>query len=181
MKWPYFSYLFWFLLPVCMLGIFCAPFGVIRAFSNLVLIHPSISTTGYVTDFVFSGTAYGNTTYKGNYPDISLFQCSAPLAGFPDTSFSGSSLEGCFNNGGVPSTDSIYWTVITTGGSAYTPDYNSGTQYYFEYQRIGGLWYTPSNNTAFNSFEVSTSTQTVHITGFWNASTTSGEIGRAHV
>lgn len=138
------------------------PCGSFSATWTCVYQGSTSSADSYIQGYAFR-------LYKGTFPDN-----STPIAGG-----TGVSTNTSWNNANLSagSTDGAYWYGFVFG---HNVNYNIVTRLqpsvYFVLYRTGGVWSTAVQNTStrFTSFTIATTTGTVNIQGYWNATTTSG-------
>lgn len=130
--------------------------------------------TGSTSSLSAGSFAVGTGVYKNSYPDTSTFYDNN--GGLAGSCFTGWTWGGNFSNmplvgitSGIPSgyADGSYWQVFK----------GSPNNYYWNFTISGGVLngdtsVPPNYTTRFTSITVSTSTQTVNLQGYWNASGT---------
>lgn len=135
----------WLLLLSLSVVVFSV-FGATAYAQTEIQIFPTIDGAGYVTASTsdFGGSYPGGAIF--GYKNFATADCSGSPFSFGSTNMSntvlsgGYSMEGGWSNGSGSTADGDYCTEITWSGSAFTPDWSTGTTYYWIASRSGGTW-----------------------------------------
>jgi len=162
-----------------------------KAYASItyIQVYPTMDTTGQVNlndSLGYPNVIYGVRMFSGTFNTGSQ-GCSqnanntwngimdnAPQGGF------GEGMESGFWNCSYGTTsDGDYYVFVNTSGSANNPDWTNGTVYWFTGHRTGGVWTTdpfvpPNTTSRIDTFTYATSTRIANVTGYWNATTTTG-------
>lgn len=149
-------------------------FNIKQVFAvNYIEFFPTITTGGGITfpsGFCRYSTLKGFTSYRSAYPTasnqtvayVSPLNCSLAITN-PTYTLPYIWIQSTVNG--------TYWVKFTFTGADYSPTY-TGDVYYMRVTKDATGWYAiPPPASHFDTISISTSTQTVTVTGFKNATT----------